>query len=51
MSKQQSYRFWQPGGGYDSNIWSAEEIHEKIGTIHANPVRRGLGVTPGEWAW
>jgi putative transposase len=50
-SGRRSYRFWQPGGGYDRNLWSANEIHEKIGYIHANPVRRGLVPTPGDWAW
>ena len=46
-----SYRFWQRGGGYDRNIWTAEEIREKMGYIHANPVRRGLLERPGDWPW
>lgn len=45
------YRFWQPGGGYDRNIWSVRDVHEKIGYIHNNPIRRGLVVRPEEWAW
>ena len=44
-------RFWQPGGGYDRNITSADELHEKIGYIHANPVRRGLAARPVDWRW
>ena len=48
---QASYRFWQRGGGYDRNLWSPEEIHEKIHYIHANPVRRGLVVRPEDWPW
>ena len=50
-SGKTSHRFWQPGGGYDRNVLSAEEIHEKLRYIHANPVRRGLAAGPAEWAW
>ncbi len=45
------HRFWQPGGGYDRNLWSAEQIHEKIAYIHDNPVRRGLVSCPEDWPW
>ncbi len=44
-------RFWQRGGGYDRNIWTAKELHEKIAYIHANPVRRGLVERPEDWPW
>lgn len=44
-------RFWQRGGGYDRNIYSREEFDEKIGYIHANPVRAGLVERPTDWAW
>jgi putative transposase len=44
-------RFWQRGPGYDRNLWSAEEIREKIGYVHANPVRRGLVQEPADWRW
>jgi len=50
-SGRRSYRFWQPGGGYDRNIWTAGELHEKAGYIHANPVRRGLVESPQDWPW
>ena len=50
-SGRRSYRFWQPGGGYDRNIWTADRLHEKINYIHANPVRRGLVERPEDWAW
>jgi len=46
-SGRSCYRFWQPGGGYDRNIWTAEELHEKVRYIHANPVRRGIVDHPG----
>ena len=46
-----NYRFWQPGCGYDRNIFTMKELHEKIGYIHANPVRRGLAAAPGDWPW
>lgn len=46
-----SHRFWLPGGGYDRNIWTASELHEKIQYIHAKPVRRRLADCPGDWSW
>ncbi len=45
------HRFWQRGGGYDRNLWSAKEIWEKIDYIHENPVRRGLCDRPEDWWW
>ena len=45
------YLFWLPGGGYDRNIYSVEELHEKIKYIHNNPVRRGLVERPEDWPW
>ncbi len=45
------HRFWQRGGGYDRNLWSPNEIWEKIDYIHENPVRRGLCDRPEEWPW
>ena len=37
---KQSYRFWQRGGGYDRNLGSVRDIHEKIQYVHRNPIRR-----------
>src|SRR5262249_2462136 len=45
------FRFWQPGGGYDQNLWKERPIREVIDYIHANPVRRGLVETPTDWFW
>jgi putative transposase len=50
-SGRHTHRFWQPGGGYDRNIWTAKDVHEKIHYIHANPVRGGLVGSPEEWRW
>ncbi len=44
-------RFWLRGGGHDRNVWSDEEIAEKIAYIHRNPVTRGLVRSPEEWKW
>jgi putative transposase len=44
-------RFWQRGGGYDRNIYTAEELWEKIRYIHQNPVRRGLVARAVDWRW
>lgn len=44
-------RFWQRGGGYDTNLWSPRRIRDKIAYIHDNPVRRGLCERPEDWPW
>ena len=46
-----SRRFWQRGGGHDRNIYSAEEVWEKIDYIHKNPFRRGLVARAQDWQW
>ncbi len=43
--------FWQPGGGYDRNVFSREELLEKANYIHDNPVRRGLVAEQEMWKW
>jgi len=48
---QGTQRFWQTGGGYDRNIFSEEELFEKIQYVHANPVRRGLVQCATEYRW
>jgi putative transposase len=45
------HRFWQPGGGYDSNITSSATLRSMIDYIHANPVRRGLVPQAEQWEW
>jgi putative transposase len=50
-SGRQTLRFWQPGGGYDRNIFSVQELHEKIDYIHKNPLRRNLVSHPEDWIW
>ncbi len=46
---KKSYRFWQRGGGYDRNLRSVADIHEKIEYVHQNPVRRELVSKPQDW--
>ena len=46
-----THRFWQRGGGYDRNMRSVSEIHEKLKYIQLNPVRRGLVQESVEWPW
>ena len=48
---RERFRFWQPGGGYDQNIFKEKTVWTVMEYIHANPVRRGLVTTPTEWAW
>lgn len=47
----ETYRLWQRGGGYDRNLRSVRDIHEKIAYVHDNPVRRGLVQLATEWRW
>ena len=49
--KRETFRFWQPGGGYDGNVWNERTIQQVIDYIHANPVRRGLVTRPTDWKW
>jgi len=46
-----AFRIWQRGGGYGRNIYSPEELWEKIQYIHNNPVRRKLAARATEWEW
>jgi REP-associated tyrosine transposase len=43
--------FWQPGGGYDRNVYGDTATWAMIDYIHNNPVRRGLVETPLHWKW
>jgi putative transposase len=45
------FTFWQPGGGFDRNLWNSKAIHDSIAYIEANPVRKGLVLSPEEWKW
>jgi len=36
--KEEVFRFWLPGGGYDKNLWNERPIREVIDYLHANPV-------------
>ncbi len=43
-------QFWQKRF-YDFNVWSRKKKIEKLGYMHANPVKRGLVDDPKEWNW
>lgn len=43
------FRFWQPGGGYDQNIFRDKTLRAVVEYIHMNPVRRGLAAVPTDW--
>ncbi len=45
------FRFWQPGGGFDRNIFREKTVASVIEYIHENPVRRGLVKNPTDWEW
>ena len=46
-----TYRFWQRGGGYDRNLRTVADIHQKIEYVHNNPVRRELATSAERWFW
>lgn len=45
------FQFWQPGGGYDRNMWTSEALKASIEYIHDNPVKRNLCTVPKDWKW
>ena len=45
------FRFWQPGGGFDRNIFREKTVPAVIDYIHANPVRGGLVEQATDWEW
>lgn len=45
------FTFWQPGGGFDRNLWNPKAINASIAYIEANPVRRGLVTSAEKWPW
>ncbi len=45
------HRFWQQGGGYDRNIYSADVAWAAVKYIHNNPVRRGLVSRAVDYPW
>jgi putative transposase len=49
--RQDREHFWQPGGGYDRNLWKAETIHREIEYLHNNPVRKGLCERAEDWVF
>jgi len=48
---KKTFRLWQPGGGFDRNLWNAKAIHSAINYIEANPVRAGHVKTSENWPW
>jgi len=45
------FRFWQPGGGFDHNIFREKTLAAVMEYMHANPVRRELVAQPTDWEW
>jgi REP element-mobilizing transposase RayT len=49
--RQWRYKLWQPGAGYDFNVYTARKLREKLNYMHANPVRAGLARSPEAYVW
>lgn len=45
-----TFRFWQEGPGFDSNV-GHDEVGRVIRYTHLNPVRRELCADANDWAW
>jgi putative transposase len=37
--------------GYDRNIFTEDELREKVDYIHKNPITRGLAAGAADWPW
>ena len=48
---KRTFRLWQRGGGYDRNLRSIRDVHEKIAYVHQNPVARELISRPDDYHW
>ena len=44
-------RIWQPGGGFDRNVWEPRAILAMIEYIHNNPLRGKLVSRTEDWKW
>ncbi len=51
MADAGCYRFWRRGGGFDRNLRSDHDVHEKIRYVHENPLRRKLVSRLEDWPW
>ena len=51
LDNQGRSHFWQHSAGFDRNIFSEHEFHEKIDYININPASRGLVEQPEQWKW
>jgi len=52
MSKgRKTFRLWQPGGGFDRNLWNAKAVHYSLKYIENNPVKAGFVENPEAWPW
>lgn len=48
---KQCLRFWQPGAGFDRNLFSSKAISASIEYIHTNPIKRGLCQQAIDYKW
>jgi len=49
--RKDEFRFWQPGGGYDHNVFTSKVAWAEIRYNHMNPVKHGLCALPTEWPY
>jgi putative transposase len=47
--REDEYRLWMPGGGFDKNISDPNAILNSLEYLHQNPVKKGLCETATDW--
>jgi hypothetical protein len=50
-TKRQKWPTRRQARFYDFNVWGQHKRVQKLRYMHANPVKRGLVLEPGQWAW
>ena len=45
------YHFWQPGGGFDRNVFEPRAAWNMVDYLHGNPLRKGLALKAVDWRW
>ncbi len=51
LRRNEAFRLWQRGGGFDRNLWNSKAIHDSMSYIEDNPVRSKLVDRIEDWRW
>ena len=45
------HHFWQPGGGFDRNVFEPRTAWKMVDYLHNNPLRKSLALRAVDWRW